>query len=105
VFDPPALATLQPATHPFSSDPHMNSNIIPLGATEFLTDGTITAADPILLIEAITDLVCTNATPLFPKLAAGRGTVATAFTLKQGGHLFNLKTITYTGTAAIIYRD
>ena len=83
----------------------MNSNIIPVGATELLTDGTITAADPILLIEAITDLVCTNVTPLFPKLAASRGTVVTAFTLKQGGHLFNLKTVTYTGTAAVIYRD
>jgi len=78
----------------------MNSNIIPVGLTETVTNGTVTKA---LLVEAETDLVISAITYKFPPTTANAGAV-TAFTLKAGRHLFNVDSITFTGTTTVTYR-
>lgn len=80
----------------------MNSHIIPVGNQEVITD----PASPVLgvlLLEAITEVVVTDITFLFPPTNANAGAV-TAFTLPVGGHLFNMASIEFTGTATVTYR-
>lgn len=78
----------------------MNKQIIPTGPTEVITNGTVTAN--ILIIEAITDLVITNLVFINPKQPANAG-VDAAFTLPAGGHLFYVESLTFTGTAQVVY--
>lgn len=79
----------------------MNSNIIPEGPTETITNGTVTKDT--LLMMAETDLSITAIQYLFPATPATP--VATSvFTLKAGRHLFNVATINFTGTATFYYK-
>jgi len=79
----------------------MNSHIIPVGNQEAITDGTDVLG--VLLLEAITAVVVTDITFLFPPTNANAA-VVTAFTVPAGGHLFNIASITFTGTATVTYR-
>lgn len=78
----------------------MNSNIIPVGPTETVTDGTIT--QPMQVVAAETDLTISAIVYQFP--VTGTTGAVSAFTLKAGRNLFNVKSITYVGTATLIYR-
>lgn len=90
----------------------MNSNLIPLGPTEtlVLTAQQVPAANAvgdareIQLLEAETDFVITAIAYRFPASPAHAQAVS-AFTLKQGRHLFHVKSVTGTGTVTVIYRS
>lgn len=83
----------------------MNSHIIPQGVTETCNGATILAAanTPILLLLAHTDVVISAITYLHPPTTPNAGAIS-AFTLGAGGYLFNVKAITFTGTATLTYR-
>ena len=78
----------------------MNSNIIPQGPQETITDGAITHSAQVIFAE--TDLVITNLVYIFPANPANAN-VITGFTLKAGRYLFNVKSMTFTGTATVVY--
>lgn len=79
----------------------MNSDIIPQGDTETVTDGAITR--PVLLFTAETDCVISAIVYLLPA-DPPNPTKVTAFTLKTGRWLANVKSVAFTGTATAIYR-
>lgn len=78
----------------------MNSQIIPQGPAETVTNATLTKEA--LLIAAETDLVISAIEYSFPATPPNAAVVV-AFTLKQGRTLFNVRTVTFTGTATVIY--
>lgn len=77
----------------------MNSKIIPNGPTETITNGTV--AKVALLVMAETDIVISviEFVRPFPLNAHA----VSAFTLKAGRHLFNVRSMTFTGTGTFIY--
>lgn len=79
----------------------MNHQVIPLGVTETITNGTITDQE-VLLLSAETELTVTDLVYQYPKTPANAGAVD-AFTMAAGRHLFYVKSITFTGTATVIY--
>ena len=78
----------------------MNNEIIPLGPTEAITNGTISRKA--LVVTAETDLVITDLVFGYPASPANAGAVD-AFTLLATRSLFNVKSMTFTGTATVIY--
>lgn len=81
----------------------MTDNIIPVGPQETITNGSITTARSARIVWAETDLVITGLTFQFQAAPAGTGAV-NAFTLLAGRYLFDVKAMTFTGTATIMYR-
>ena len=80
----------------------MNNQIIPQGSSETITDGTITNKE-VMLLMAETDLAITGL--VYAKQTDPANAAAVdAFTLKAGRHLFNIKSVIFTGTATVIYR-
>lgn len=79
----------------------MNSQIIPTGLSETITDGTITDKK-VLVLTAETELVITGLVYQFPADPPNAAVVA-AFTLPAGRSLFRVKSVTFTGTATAIY--
>ena len=79
----------------------MNSDIIPQGPTETIVDGTVTREA--LLVYAETDLVITDLLYQF-QADPPHANAVDAFTLAAGRYLPGVKSLTFTGTATIIYR-
>lgn len=79
----------------------MNSNIIPQGPIETVTDGSYTDKH-ILIIMAETDLTISNIVYKWEPNPAGTGKI-NAFTLKAGRFLPHVKTIAFTGTATVVH--
>lgn len=79
----------------------MNSDIIPNGLTETVTDGSITK--PALLVYAETDVTIANLVYMNAVVPPNTGAVD-AFILKAGRWLGRVKSMTFSGTATIIYQ-
>lgn len=79
----------------------MNSSIIPQGPTETIAGGTMSRVA--LVVSAETDVVISAIIYDFPA-APPNASVVAAFTLKAGRNLFNVRSMTFTGTATAIYR-
>lgn len=78
----------------------MNNQIIPRGPQETITNGSI--AKNILCIFAETDLVIT-ALVYISQATPAHANVDNAFTLTAGRFLSHVKSLTFTGTATVIY--
>ncbi len=78
----------------------MNSNIIPQGPTECILDGTVTKN--ILVFRAVTDCSVTAMAFQFPAQPANPAAM-TAVVLPAGTELYYLESITWEGTAHVIY--
>lgn len=78
----------------------MNDQIIPTGTTETVTDTTINK--DILVLTAETDVVISAVVYSFEAVPANAAKVS-AFTLKAGRTLFRVRSITFSGTATVIY--
>lgn len=79
----------------------MNSQIIPTGPAETITDGTI-ANRKVLMLTAHTELTITGLVYQTPATPPNAGVVA-ALTLAPGQSLFRLKAVVFTGTASVVY--
>jgi len=78
----------------------MNSDIVPQGPTETVTNGTVDRNA--LMVFAETALVISEITYEFPASPANAGAV-TAFTLPVGRVLCRVDRMVFTGTATFIY--
>lgn len=78
----------------------MNSNIVPNGPQETITNGVVDR--PALLIYAETALVITDLIYMHPASPPATG-VVNGFTLAAGRWLGRVASMTFTGTATVIY--
>lgn len=80
----------------------MNSNIIPAGPSEVINGGTI--SEDMVIVQAVTALVISTLVFNFPSTPTHVNKTV-AFTLPAGQVLYRVASITFTGTAFVIFED